>query len=333
MPRAALPIALLAVWSCASSSSSTTADAPAPTSSSTATPAPAPPPPPASPTDAGTAADATSDAGTATYRNSLSVCWRDASCPRALAVAHGGDWSYSGNPYDSNAALMAAYTNGADGVKIDVRVTKDNVPVIAHSSPIEYFESLDCGGKKIEAMTAAEVTACHRVPSSTETFQRLDDVLDMLRGKLVIQLCVKEPTDYARTIAEVLAKKAADYAFIETNAGDMPSLIPSLADHDKVDYLVNVASDLAAVDTMLALKNPRIIMIEIDPTVSIGTLVATKLHPAGVRGFTYDDAKVTNASALGAHYTAGYDVVSSNFLADNVQARIQANQARGVTPP
>jgi glycerophosphoryl diester phosphodiesterase len=248
-------------------------------------------------------------------------------------VAHGGDWSYSGSPYLSNAALSAAYANGADGVKIDVRVTKDNVPVIAHSSPIELFESLDCANDKIEEMTAAEVTACHRVPSATETFQRLDDVLDMLRGKLVIQLCVKEKKDYARTIAAVLAKKAEDFAFIETDAADMPSLIPSLPDAGAVDYLVNVASSLADVDVVLALKNPRVIMIEIDPTVALGGLAASKLHPAGVRAFTYDDAKLANAGGLAAHYAAGHDVVSSNFLAANVQARVQTNQARGVTPP
>ncbi len=116
--------------------------------------------------DAGTGG---SDAGTGggTYRNSLSVCWTDPYCPRVFAVAHGGAWNVSGPPYDSNAAIAAAYAVGCDGVKIDVRVTKDNVPVISHSSPLQYYESIDCGGKKIEEMTAAQVTQCHRFPSTT----------------------------------------------------------------------------------------------------------------------------------------------------------------------
>ncbi|MGH7330487.1 MAG: hypothetical protein ACREJX_19230, partial [Polyangiaceae bacterium] len=115
--------------------------------------------------------------------------------------------------------------------------------------PIQSYESLDCQGDKIEEMTVAQVTACHRLPSS-ETFQRLDDTLDRLRGKLVAQLCVKVNTDFGRTIQEVLAKNAQDFAFIEVNAGDYP-LIPPLSGSNHVYYLVNVASTLADVDTVL----------------------------------------------------------------------------------
>ena len=133
-----------------------------------------------------------------------------------MAVGHGGAWTAFGAPYNSNAALAAAYAQGMDGVKIDVRVTRDNVPVISHSSPIQIYESLDCANKKIEEMTAAEVTRCHRFPSRTETFQRLDDVLEYLRGKMTVELTVKRSADYARTIAEVLARHAEDFAYLRS---------------------------------------------------------------------------------------------------------------------
>src|SRR5512133_2303519 len=86
--------------------------------------------------------DAISAGDGGTYRTSLGMCWTDATCPRVLALAHGGAWDATTRPYDSNAALAEAFADGDDGVKIDVRVTKDNVPVIAHSSPIEIYESL-----------------------------------------------------------------------------------------------------------------------------------------------------------------------------------------------
>ena len=339
-----LALALLsaaAVWSCSSESSSSGADAPGASppnddgggldgSADRSVPA----------VDAGGAeASAPGDAGPdaapridgGTYRSSLSVCWNDPACTRALAISHGGDWNVACPPYDSNAALLAAYANGADGVKIDVRVTADNVPVISHSSPIQLYESLDCQGQKIEAMTAAQVTGCHRVPSN-ETFQRLDDVLDLLRGKLVAQLCVKVNTDFARTIAEVIARGAQDFAFLEVNAGDFPAL-PPLAGADQVYYLVNVASTLADVDTILALHDSRVIMIELDPTVALNGLAATKLHPGGARAFTYDNTSTATAQSLKALFDQGYDVVSSNLTAPDVQARIQVNQGRGVSPP
>ncbi len=277
------------------------------------------------PSDGATVGDAGS------YRTSLHVCWNDPACTRALAVSHGGDWNVAGPPYDSNAALAAAYTNGADGVKIDVRITKDNVPVISHSSPIQTYESLDCSGKKIEEMNASDVTACHRFPSN-ETFQRLDDVLDALRGKLVAQLCVKVNTDFGRTITAVLAKGAEDFAFIEVNSGDFPLIAP-LPGSDKLYYLVNAASNVADVDTVLALHNPRVIMIELDPTVALSGMAASKIHPGGARAFTYDNSSTATAATLKALFDQGYDVVSSNLTAPDIQARVQVNQARGLTPP
>ena len=71
-------------------------------------------------------------------------------------------------------------------------MTQDGVAVAAHSSPLEIWESLDCYGKKIENMTAAQVTSCHMLPS-LETFPRVDDVLAWAKGKLVVMLTVKSP--------------------------------------------------------------------------------------------------------------------------------------------
>ncbi len=282
--------------------------------------------------DAGSV-DTGADAGVAPWRTSLHRCWNDASCARVMAVGHGGAWDTSSAPYDSNAALQAAFDGDVDGVKIDVRVTADDVPVISHSSPLEIYESLDCYNRRIEEMTADEVTACHRVPSHTETFQRLDDVLDWLRGKMVVQLCVKRSQDYQRTIDEVHAQHAEDYAFIEISPDEMVNQVPTLDDAGDIYFLINAASDLSAVDSVLALNDPRAFMIEFNPTVDLGDLVTTRLHPAGVRAFTYDDGSIVTKAQLEAHFDAGFDVVSANAALRDVEARVDANQARGVTPP
>jgi len=270
----------------------------------------------------------------ASHRDSLSICWTDASCKRVLSVAHGGAWSVLGAPYDSNAAPAAAYAQGVDGVKIDVRVTKDNVPVIAHSSPIKLYESLDCANKKIEEMTAAQVTKCHRVPSSTETFQRLDEVLEFLRGKMTVELTVKRSTDYARTIQEVLARRAEDFAYLEISTSELRDLIPKISGSDRVYYLINVASNLSEIDVLIdTIKNPRAFMVEIDPGVAIGSLISARLHPAGLRAFIYDSNGLISAAQIKAYYSQGFDVVSSNQAQNSVTARKQINTARGITPP
>jgi len=273
------------------------------------------------------------DAGS--YRSSLAVCWTDATCQRVMAIAHGGAWDLGQKPYDSDAAIAAAYAIGVDGVKIDVRVTKDDVPVIAHSSPIEIYESIDCFNKKIEEMTAAQVVKCHRFPSTTETFQRLDDVLSYLRGKMVTQLCVKRPEDYGRTIAEIQALKAEDFAFIELGStSDLQNIIPTLPGSSAVWYLVNVETNVAEVDTIVGtIKNPRAFMVEFDPSVAVASITSTKLHPANVRSFTYDSSLTASVQQIVAYFNGGYDVVSAQTAANAVQARIQVNQARGISPP
>jgi glycerophosphoryl diester phosphodiesterase len=291
------------------------------------------------PTDHPDAGDGGGDAGPLadagymkTYRNSLSVCWTDATCKRALSVAHGGEWTFNGNAYDSNAALAAAFANGADAVKIDGRITKDNVVVVSHSSPLEVYESLDCYNKKIEEMTATEVTKCHRITTPAETYQRLDDVLSAMRGKLVVQICVKVQADTAGIAAAVLAAGAEDFAFLEISTSDLQTLVPAIPNNKKLWYLINV-NDAAEVDTLLGtINNPRAFMYEFDPALAVSSLVSTRLHPAGIRSFTYDK-NASTAPAVKALFDASFDAVSTNANAAAVQARIQVNTARGVTPP
>jgi hypothetical protein len=177
------------------------------------------------------------------------------------------------------------------------------------------------------------VTACHRLPSTTETFQRLDDVLGYLRGKLVVQLTVKRVADYQRTIAAIRAAGAEDFAFMEITPPELRDVIPALAGGDAVYYLINLRRELAGADVALAVGNPRAFMYEIDPGVAVGTLITGKLHPANVRAFVYDDASGASVGQLKARYDGGFDVVSAQAGKNAVDARIQVNQARGVTPP
>jgi hypothetical protein len=281
---------------------------------------------------------ANGDDGGSTYRNSLGICWTDATCQRALSIGHGGAWDALTAPYLSNAAIIKAFDIDMDGVKIDVRVTSDNVPVLAHSSPITVYESTDlaCYNRNIEDMTAAQVIACRRVPSSLgQHFQRLDDVLNYIRGKMVVQLCVKRSQDYQRTIDEIHTLGAEDFAFIELgSAAELQTIIPGLTNAGTVWYLVNVASNVADVDTLIdVINNPRAFMYEFDPGVDVSSLTPNRLHPAGIRSFTYDSATPISTATIQGYFENGYDVVSAQNGPNNVQARKNVNTARGISPP
>ena len=67
-------------------------------------------------------------------------------------------------------------------------------------------------------------------------------------------------------------------------------------------------------------------------TTAVASLVTTRLHPAGIRSFTYDK-NASATPAIKALFDAGFDVVSTNATGAAVQARVQVNTARSVSPP
>ena len=117
------------------------------------------------------------------WQTSLTNCWTDATCKRALVVSHGGDWNITSAPYGSLPAFEAGYEHDADAVKGDFRVTKDNVGVIVHSSPFNAYETLNCYNKKVEEMTASEVVKCKIVPPASH-FITAPDMLSWAAGDI-----------------------------------------------------------------------------------------------------------------------------------------------------
>ncbi|MBI5610278.1 MAG: hypothetical protein HY902_15480 [Deltaproteobacteria bacterium] len=291
--------------------------------------------------DTSTADTAKSDAADTlagpTWLDSLNVCWTDMGCPRAFVISHGGDWTLGkGRPYDSKAAFERAFQLGADGIKTDFLVTKDKVAVVAHSSPILAWESAVCQGKKIEEMTADEVTACPLFdsPTTTQTYQRVDEVIEWARGKGTLMLTVKNSAEFGSAIELILARKAQDFVHIETHMGDL-ALIKKLPNWDKVRYTVQVGS-LQEVEALLGEK--PVLFCEMDPSypeldaAGLGQLIATKVHPAGMRAFV-SSQKLPSVEQHKALWNGGFDVIMTYNLAAAMEARKAVNEARGITPP
>ena len=94
-----------------------------------------------------------------------------------------------------------------------------------------------------------------------------------------------------------------------------------------------MASTVSEIDTLLTLNHPRAFMYEFDPTVDVRTLTSTRLHPAGVRTFTYDRSATLSQAQIKTYFDTGFDVVSTQLATNAVNARKQVNTERGVTPP
>jgi hypothetical protein len=94
------------------------------------------------------------------------------------------------DPYDSLPAFQDAYRDGSDAVKGDFRVTKDNIGVVCHSSPIQAYESPLCVGRHIENMTAAQVQRCPMTVTN-RTFITVPTLLHWASENQNVMLCVK----------------------------------------------------------------------------------------------------------------------------------------------
>jgi glycerophosphoryl diester phosphodiesterase len=284
----------------------------------------------------------TSDAATelSSYRGpwqtSLADCWTDVSCRRILLVSHGGDWDEN-LPYDSQSAFHRAYDKGADAIKTDVLVTMDGKLVVAHTNQIQFYESPECSGQSIDQMTLDQVTACHLATSTTETYQRLDDVLDWAKDKVVLMLTVKSDATFAPAIQAAIAHDAVDRVFVELYFSTLQSLIPTVVDHDKVRYNVQVES-FADIQNLVDAAVPQVMLCESDPTwpeadtATMTATIANVIHPAGLKSFVSSE----NAPTVPMHVAlmeAGWDVVMTYDLDNAIQARTQVDQERGVTPP
>ncbi len=276
--------------------------------------------------------------GSENYQTSLAGCWLDASCHRALIVSHGGDWDALGPPFLSMAAFEQALAKGANGLEMDVRVTQDGVPVIAHSSPIEIYESWDCSGQHIEQKTAAEITQCHLGVSLTETIQRLDDVLDWAAGKLIVELDVKETGDLAASVATILARSAEDRSFILVSVDELTSTIPTITGWQSVHYMVRIG-DPSQVAPMLALAaTHNVFLFEMDRSYSgtneaaVTDLLLNVIIPGGVKGFASSDTLLPTVQNHKDVFHQSFDVVLSYNCSNGVQAAQEINVERGYAP-
>jgi len=82
------------------------------------------------------------------------------------------------------SAMKAALECGVDGIEMDIRLSKDNIPVVFHDSTLRRL--YPNGGKLgVEALTLAEIQALEFIPS-------LQEVLELFGSRTQLMLEIKE---------------------------------------------------------------------------------------------------------------------------------------------
>ena len=268
------------------------------------------------------------------------ACWTYRSCKRVMTTAHGGEWNLT-FPYDSLPAFEKAYENGADAVKGDFRVSKDNIGVVMHSSPVEIWESLNCYGKQVEEMTAEECTSC-QMEITHYHFITVPYMLSWAENKVNVMLCVKESTDIPRAITTLIENDATHRAFLEVHVNDFLALETNgTPQWDQVYYVVecNTHDDIVRLINASDEIKKRGFLVEFNdwkewPTSTLQDDIALA-ESAGFRSFaaTNDNAWRATVDDHLHLYKQGFDVAYTYNLTNAVTARREVNLIHGVVPP
>jgi hypothetical protein len=159
--------------------------------------------------------------------------------------------------------------------------------------------------------------------------------------------CVKEPRDIARAVSTLLENQAQDRAFLEIKVRDLIQINnQTVPNFDQVYYLAE-ADQYDDLGLLLGRAAPellaRVFMFEFGPdwaswnqTImpNVTQVIDNVLHPRGIRALTATSRVVPSVQEQQAYFDVyGFDVVYTYDTKNAVQARINVNTERNISPP
>ncbi|RUM24600.1 glycerophosphodiester phosphodiesterase [Rhizobium vallis] len=157
---------------------------------------------------------------------------------RACAiVAHRGAWHHA--PENSLAAIENAIAGGYDIVELDIRQSADGGLFILHDETLERMAGID---RIPEEMTISELTSLRLrmadggpdQPFTTQTIPTLEQVLETVRGRIFVDLDLKDREMMGIVAAKVRELDMADQVDLKAPAGT-PEALAWLAGQRGID--------------------------------------------------------------------------------------------------
>lgn len=145
-------------------------------------------------------------------------------------------------PENSGEALERCAAMGVDIMETDVRKSRDGHLVIIHDDRVERTTD---GKGAVADLTLAQLKRLHLreneggpdAPATAETMLTLDEILALAKGRIVLNLDVKDMI-YAEVIDAVIRAGAQDRVIVKTTAGIGSTALASISPYDKVPFMV-----------------------------------------------------------------------------------------------
>lgn len=202
--------------------------------------------------------------------------------PRPLVIAHRGASTEA--PENSIAAFELAIAQGADGIELDVHLSRDDQPVVIHDSTLE--RTTDGRGRvrdrTVRELKRLDAGGWHGAPYQGQRIQTLQEVFERFRDRTRFWIELKGGSDLYRGIEERVISMIEVYDVLER------ALVQSF--------------DRKALDQIRSLN----------PEVQLGVLTADTPIEALIRSGTViraicPDARLVTEKALGEIRQAGLD--------------------------
>lgn len=142
---------------------------------------------------------------------------------RPLLVAHRG--AAAAAPENTLAAFAHALALGADGIELDVRVTRDGTPVVFHDPTLARFT-----GRR-RAIASLTLAALRTVRIRGEPVPTLAEALALVRGRAVVQLEIKAAAALAPAVRVVRQARAARHVVLASFDAAVMAEARALAPH------------------------------------------------------------------------------------------------------
>jgi hypothetical protein len=246
-------------------------------------------------------------------------CVFDGACSGDFVCAH-----RMGNPFapeNSLSALRASILLGVDVVETDVRLTADGHVVLIHDGEID--RTLEGSGNvgdftlaELQAMPVKAEVGDPAGDFSCERVVTLEEVMDLARGRIVVELETKE-TDAGIAAAAYLAAQGLENDAYVQCAPEECEAIRAAVPSAPLMVRVKSLADLAIAEAY----EPPPLLVEIDqqpPFTDDDTLARIHAIPAKVFSNIFISADATAAltgdlSQYPVGYAAGLDVLQTEF--------------------
>lgn len=123
----------------------------------------------------------------------------------AWKIAHRGASGHA--PENTLAAMLKALSLGADGIELDVHLSKDGVPVVIHDETLERTTN---GHGKVSEHTLAALQ--HFDAGNGERIPTLQEVIELVNGNAILFIEIKDP-QAAAAVVDTIAPFAATLGY------------------------------------------------------------------------------------------------------------------------